>query len=447
MDSNHPTQESAPNQHAAWIQALSQQLPSLALRLASRHRHDHLAHGASNLTITSNNAWCSVIFGDGVRVTIRFAMPGHGGINIEKTRDEATVMKYLARTTILPIPAVFGAGTCSYGPYLVTQSVEGTLLSQRLEPTVHNPHADLERAYHCIAQVLLELSKPTFPVIGALVENSEEGNWTVSKRPLTANMTDLVEEHDIPPTAFPNRTFTSASEYFVDLATQKLQHLEDQRKQGLIDLADWKEKYIARCLFRRIAREISTEPGPFRLYCEDFSPANICVLPDSTSTSTSTSNNSNRTSPNTNADFSVSAVINWQTTYIAPNEFTTVAPWYLLFQSPEGWTQDLLHFQNEYTPHLDLFLRVLRSVENKEILKGSLHSSQRLSGKMARSLENGMLLFWFVIAARKGVVFDDVYWAFIDGVWFGELNGLEERLGLLSGEEMGVLDAVLKEGG
>lgn len=74
------------------------------------------------------------------------------------------------------------------------------------------------------------------------------------------------------------------------------------------------KKYIARCLFRKIAREIQTESGPFHLYCDDLHPSNVLI---------------------TEPDFMISGVIDWEFTYVAPAEFTYAAPWWLLFESPE----------------------------------------------------------------------------------------------------------------
>lgn len=54
---------------------------------------------------------------------------------------------------------------------------------------------------------------------------------------------------------------------FEELARQYLYHLEFQRNDAVTDEADCRKKYIARCLFRNLSRDISKEHcnGPFRL--------------------------------------------------------------------------------------------------------------------------------------------------------------------------------------
>ncbi|KAL4748238.1 hypothetical protein BDW72DRAFT_205821 [Aspergillus terricola var. indicus] len=401
--------DQSPEHLGTWLQMLLCQMPELALRLASQCRPGHSATVMSNPTTSASSVRCLVAFDDGARAIVRFPIPSRTNSCLRKCSNEVSIMRYVARTTIIPVPT-------------------GTLLANRLDPNLIIK-AELKRAYHCMAQVMLELSKLTFPQIGALVQTADS-KWSIQSmeqgRALTATMADTLRPYSMPST-FPTKTFTTASEYFTDLATQHLRHLYHQRNSGLLpDNHAWKEKYIARCLFRRIARSLKTEPGPFRLYSDDFSPANVLVLPNDTSPN----NTHNPDQPYATADFSVTAVTNWSSTYIAPNEFTYTAPWWLLFQSPAGWEHDLQLYLTRQTPHLDLFLTVLREIEDKAIAREVMEASRRLSSRMAESLHNG--LFWFCLAARKGSVLDDVYWEFLDERWFGRLGSVDERLGLLS---------------
>lgn len=59
----------------------------------------------------------------------------------------------------------------------------------------------LRRAYFGMAEVLLELSKPELPFIGA-VKLNKLGEWTVQKRPLTFNMNHLSQSSNIPHNIF-----------------------------------------------------------------------------------------------------------------------------------------------------------------------------------------------------------------------------------------------------
>lgn len=194
-------------------------------------------------------------------------------------------MKFLSRHTKVPVPIILGAGRWGCGPYIVMTELEGTLLSKRLQdPTLDpqslNPNvsrSEIESAYRAMAQIILELSKPTFSSIGALVEDGTD-LWKVVRRPLTLNMNELVRVGNLPPSVFAKESFATASAYFQELATQQLLHLQYQRNDAIDDELDCRKKYIARCLFRKIAQTIQIEQqGPFHLYCDDLRPSNVLV--------------------------------------------------------------------------------------------------------------------------------------------------------------------------
>lgn len=181
-----------------------------------------------------------------------------------------------------------------------------------------------------MAQIMLELSKPAFPRIGALGRD-ESGAWTVNKRPLNFNMNRLAEFSNIPPYEFATHTFANAADYFEELTKQHLHHLEFQRNDAVTDEADCQKKYVARYLFRKISRKISKEHcnGPFRLFCDDFRPDNILVDV---------------------SRLAVTGVIDWEFTYVGPAEFTYTAPWWLLLERPEEWESDLNLFFSSLHP-------------------------------------------------------------------------------------------------
>lgn len=268
-----------------------------------------------------------------------------------------------------------------------------------------------------MAKLVLELSKAEFPVIGALEQR--KADFIVTRRPLTSNINELATSANVPQEEFPSCTFRSAADYFEALAVQHLSHLRNQRNDAVDDEADCRKKYIARCLFRKVARDISKEhcQGPFRLYCDDFRPSNILI---------------DRTK------LCVTAAIDWEFTYAGPAELTYVAPWWLLLQSPEDWEFDLNEFLSRYTPRLQLFLEALRECEDEQVQENTLLDSQCLSAQMAKSLENG--LFWVCLAARYSSMFDDIYWTFIDKIYYGPFTSIEDRIGHLTEDEKRELD-------
>ena len=346
MDWDHLAEKKSQDLFAAWLQLLSKQCPDLPLKLAGQCRPKAPAVNASGFITGAYNICCIVTFEDGVRVVVRFPILGRSRFRTEKTRDEISMLRFLRRKTKLPVPIVLGAGRWGCGPYIVTTYIEGTPLSKSLgDRDVGNPI--LEKVYYGMTQVILEFSKPIFRSAGTLELVSE--SWMVAKRPLTLNMNEMLRVGNLPPDIFRQSRFETAAEYFLELANQQLLHLQHQRNDAVENEDDCRKKYISRCLSRKIAQEIETQPGPYHLYCDDLGPSNVLV---------------------SDPDLTVTGVIDLEFTYVAPVEFTRVAPWWLLFESPEAW--DLDTFLAQYRPRLEVFLRVLRACEDEFIQMGKL---------------------------------------------------------------------------
>ncbi|PLB48908.1 phosphotransferase enzyme family protein [Aspergillus steynii IBT 23096] len=421
MDTDHLAKEQSDRVFQVWIQNLLRNAPeNLAGRLASQH-YPGTPVTASRLPNGAFNVCYRVTYDDGHRVVVRFTALGRVIARNEKVEDEVAVLTYLAQHTAIPVPKVLGHGKCAAGPYIVMSFIEGNWLSgylrdpsqetATLKPSI--PTSVLRRAYLSMAEILLELSKPEFPYIGA-IKQDESGNWTVSKRPLTFNMNRLAQFSNIPHSIFKRQHFSNAADYFEELAQQHFYHLELQRNDAISNEADCRKKYIARCLVRKISREISREhcSGPFRLYCDDLGPDDVLV-------------DANK--------HVVTGVVDWEFTYAAPVEFTYAAPWWLSLERPEVWESDLDTFLVRFMPRFRTFLEVLRDCEARKIQGGSLSESRRLSTVMEKSLETGLV--WICLASRHSSMFDEIYWKFIDPRFFGHFTTIEDRLDLLSAEE------------
>lgn len=236
------------------------------------------------------------------------------------------------------------------------------------ERPVLNPQISdrsLKRAYREIAALVLELSKHKFDSIGAREENGR--GFCIARRPLTFNMNELMVSANLPEEVFPSHTFRSAPDYFKALTMQHLFHLRLQQQDAVSSEEDCRKKFTARCLFLEITKNLCAEhaQGPFRLYCDDFRPSNVLIDLDA---------------------FRVPGVIDWEFTYAAPAEFTCVAPWWLLLQSPEDWEGDLNQFLIRYLPRFRTFLEVLSDHETKLVEQQLLSESQRLSPRIQRVL-------------------------------------------------------------
>lgn len=410
------------NLYLTWMRHLAKNsTESLAAKLAAKHRRGLVTKSTSFAKGSFNHCY-RVKFEEGPDAIVRFPAMGRVSFRREKVENEASVMRFIAQHTSIPIPQVLGSGTCAVGPYLVMEFVEGKLLSEYLTIPAAGTDVDildpkindqiLKKAYSQMAQILLELSKCQFSNIGSITQD-EHGTWSVRKRALTFNMNELVSLGNYPPKESSTGPFSAAADYFESLAKEHMRHLWFQRNDAIDDEADCRKKYIARCLFLKIARTFSTthNNGPFRLFCDDLRPANVIV----------------------DGDLNIRGIIDLDFSYAAPVEFTHSPPWWLLLALPDGWEDGLDDFLAIYLPRLETFLEVMRECENQAIQSGTLLESQRLSGHMEQSMHSGD--FWVCFAARSSFAFDDIYWRFIDPRYYGEFTSIEERLKLLSAEE------------
>lgn len=402
----------------------------IAAKLAAQHRQE-IPTKAIHCRDGAYNRCYRIIFQKGPDAIVRFPIMGRVALRKEKINDEVAVMAYIAQATSIPIPAVRGNGVSGSGPYIVIDFVSGNLLSDHLqaplrdnrEPAILDPGISehkLRAAYRQMAYIILKLHRCQFSHIGSLVSD-DRGGWSIGTRPFTHNINELLTYANFPPSAMPQGTFSTATEYFLSLSEIHMQHLKTQRNNAVYNEADCRRKYVARCLFRRIARNFSTSynNGPFSLFCDDLRPSNVIV--------------------DTNLD--IKAVIDWEFCYAAPAEFTHCSPWWLLLANPDDWPGGLNDFATQYIPRHNIFLDVLRECERE--LAYDITIDHTLSERMQQSMDNGD--FWVCLAARSSFAFDDIYWNFIDQRYYGEFTSLEDRVELLEKSERAELDGFFKQ--
>ncbi|CDM33660.1 unnamed protein product [Penicillium roqueforti FM164] len=97
---------------------------------------------------------------------------------------------------------------------------------------------------------------------------------------VVVRFTALGRVSNIPHNISSRERFDNAADYFEKLARHQLYHLRLQRNDTITNEADCRKKYITRCLFRKLSRQVSEEhcSGPFQLYCNDLRPCNILVM-------------------------------------------------------------------------------------------------------------------------------------------------------------------------
>jgi Phosphotransferase enzyme family len=342
----------------------------------------------------------------------------------EKLRNEVAIMQFVQQNTNIPVPTViaYGTGTdnpTGLGPFIIMTFVEGRTLSEImkakttaddgediLDPSMED--LTLKTLYGQLVDILLELFQHDFDRIGSPSFNSENNSWSVEERPMTLNMNETVRCSGLSFECFPSRAYSPSADYLLHLAEVHFLQLLKQRN-SVFEAADCREKYTCRHLFQAIAPYFNCKEensGPYRLYCDDFSPSNILV----------------------DDPLQIVAVIDWEFCYAAPVQFSTRPPWWLLLRKPTDWlaAEGPQSFLGHYVPKLEVFLQVMEQREEARANLRTEHPLRRLSAHMRKSMDDNS--FWFNMAARTSFGVDDVYWYMLDEHCYGARKSIRERV-------------------
>ncbi|MCJ1259931.1 hypothetical protein MMC24_007770 [Lignoscripta atroalba] len=374
------------------------------------------------------NIHLKMTFLSGRPAMIRFPDPGRIKFPEEKIRKEVAVIRLLQEQTSIPVPFILHHGMTDespfgLGPFIIMEYIEhacdlvdalntpGLAIEERpiLDPNIAAER--LEYVYGQIAHILLQLSKLSFPRIGAPVEVSENSCSVGQFPPRKAPEQDLRECLILLSRDRPDTPYTSL-------------HAEERRDR------------ISRRLPPKIPIEAPLPPARKRLPIQ---------RPEASIKSSQAL--LRRSSANeflVDANFKVVAVLDWEFTYAAPAEFAFSPPFWLLLERPEYWPGGMSGWAATYEPRLQTFLRVLEDREKVELENETLKPEDALSGRMRQSWESGG--FWVNYALQRSWAFDFIYWRWIDPRVFkgkGEMS-LEQRLGLLTEEERMVMDAFVQ---
>lgn len=362
-------------------------------------------------------------------------------------------MRYIAANTTIPVPQVYHYGTAAENPtglgaFIIMEYIEHHQNMSRalLDPqraADQRPILDqdiskekLEFLYSQMANILLQLFSLKFPRIGSLVEDKGQDSISIKGRPLIANMNDIVVHTSAPASILPSRTYTSTDEWYNALAEMHVAQLAFQRNDAIEDKDDAYDKFTARQLFRNLAAnkrlipDLLESDNGFRLFSEDFRPANVLL----------------------NKDLQVVGVIDWEFAYAAPVQFSLDPPWWLLLEEPEYWTGGYNAWIEAFEPRFRTFLRVLEAKEKEmsaaDISKQVSTLSLASGGKTERPLSQHMRESWekqtwmLNYAARKSWAFDFIWWKFLDKKYFGPNENQDhlDRLELLSQQQRKVME-------
>lgn len=243
------------------------------------------------------------------------------------------------------------------------------------------------------------------------------------------------------------------------MADIHLTHLALQHNNAVTSPPDGREKYVARQLFRKLARMgrlarnkedhsntigVGQQNEVSKLWCDDVRPASVLL----------------------DGNDDVVGVIDWEMSYFAPMSFHNDPPWWLITDKPEFYKKGLSAWVKEYERHLPPFLKAVELEEQKlretkektkhgsVTLHGDLQllaineaaesrgSSMLMSKRMKRNWEDGR--FFVEYCTRRNYGFDPFYWKYVDKKFFGanKKTGLllkkgayKGRLHLLSDKE------------
>jgi hypothetical protein len=369
-------------------------------------------------------------------VYVRLPCPDWVQFPIEKTLQEGATARYVEQYTQFPVPKVFYYGEKSgLGPFMILQHVENRgLMVNRIKMPNPDPNVTsvldpnisetvLSNFYGKAARCLLLISRLSFDRIGSLFEN-DNNTFSVTGRPLSKNMNNMLQLANIPRAVLPpeNKTYSTTDEWYVALAEMHMAQLIFQHNDLVTTEDDCRNKYVARQLFRRLAKDhrlssfgfaddgwsaqskswfsqLSRAPsnlGSFRLWADDFRPGNILV----------------------DDSDDIVAVIDWELTYAGPTQFMLDCPWWLLLEVPESWKPDIDDWTKVYDIRLQTWLSAMEKVE-KDIGYEMLPFS--LSTHMRESWETGR--FWLNYAAKNSWAFDTVFWKYLDEKFFWNPRG------------------------
>ncbi|RSL49472.1 hypothetical protein CEP54_012406 [Fusarium duplospermum] len=361
---------------------------------------------------------------------VRLPCPNQTIAPTEKTLAEAATAAFIHQHTQLPVPKALHYGDDpEIGPFMIIpdlgtrRSMSGALEAPRDDPNdtpVLDPNISEDKLrclYSKLARCVLQLTQPTFPRLGALVETGP-GSFSALGRPITLNMNNMVQLSNVPKSIFPSQgtTYETADEWYVVLAEMQMATLVFQHNDMVSSEDDCRNKYVARQLFLRLAKQgrlskfgfsddewsvssrhsRATLPSPdnsasFRLWCDDFRPVNVLV----------------------DQDDEILGVIDWEFAYAAPSQFALDPPWWLLLDVPEMWDDGIEDWASVYQRRLKTWLSAMEQTE-----RDTSPVSLPLSAYMRESWATGR--FWLSYAARKSWAFDTIFWKYLDERFFGE---------------------------
>ncbi|TLD07305.1 hypothetical protein PgNI_10440 [Pyricularia grisea] len=245
---------------------------------------------------------------------------------------------------------------------------------------------------------------------------------------------------NVPKAVFPPKgtTYQTADEWYTVLADMQIASMLFQHNDMVSSEDDCKTKYVARQLFRRLAK--GGRLSSFGFAEDDWSAgqqdAETTRLP----------------MPHRGSPFPI-----WPDNFRPANVmFVLDPPWWLLLDVPEMWDDGIDDWTSVYDRRVQTWFAAMEEAE-KDTDEQSKHKTTSatiesrhpllpLSAYMRESWATGR--FWLNYAARKSWAFDAIYWKYLDQNFFGKRDEnipmhelWKTRVHLLN-QERGAMDMV-----
>ncbi|KAJ5646083.1 phosphotransferase family protein [Penicillium lividum] len=324
--------------------------------------------------LISKYADCEIIDGDSLKIlgkagrniclraipdtgsdaVIRFSLPDVDASPEERLRNEVAVMRYIHDETSMPVPFIFQWGTQeksldALGPVMVMEymdhdrTMSDVSRNPRFPDHFHFPPIldnnvqieVLERMYRHLADITLQLYMNSFLCVGSL-DHVDDFTWEATKRPLSLQINDMALNSNLPESQLPSTIFYTASSYMKALADLHMHNLIHQKHQ-ITSANEFREKFIERKLFQRLAQEkkltdVTLEDARHTLCCDSLHPTKVLLDGED-----------------------LAAVLGWEYKYAAPLEFSHAPPWWLLLEKPELSPSGLEDWQTQFDWRLQNF--------------------------------------------------------------------------------------------
>ncbi|KAK4123524.1 hypothetical protein N657DRAFT_655932 [Parathielavia appendiculata] len=294
----------------------------------------------------SFNVCFHIGFGEGQpSALIRFAKPSHtlSSRRDEKVSNDIRVIEFSANTPPSQPPTFCCWGLsdkspAQLGPFIMWTSSKGYAYDQAeliLDPAI--PSATLDTIYDQLASHLLQISRLTFPSIGA-----------ISKEAATQSGPSSQLNTGFPHSHLPTTPFPTATPFLHSLTETHLRHFQSQRNLCQ-DGQNVRKRFIARRKLQHFLPKCTTQKDdPSPLFNDDLQPTNILINPST---------------------LKITGIIDWEFTNAMPAQFIHDPPWSLLLRGPNVWIDrfgGIAQFLERYVPHVEQFVRSLVRAEAKE---------------------------------------------------------------------------------